>query len=233
MIFPACILEKVELYREGVVSMNDIPDDYPLSKNHKIQVDAYKSGRSQIDKEEVREFLKDFEYPLYFMDFESFQPAVPLYDNSKPYQQIPFQYSVHLLASPDAELKHYEFLADPNEEPRKPFIENLLKHLGSAGSIVVYNKAFEIGRLTDIARDFPEFIEAIEKVVERIVDLMIPFQKKYYYKPEMKGSYSIKYVLPALFPELSYENMEIADGATASITYEQLRDMDDMFEVEK
>ncbi|MBU1100180.1 MAG: DUF2779 domain-containing protein [Bacteroidetes bacterium] len=225
--------KKMELYRDGIIKLDDIPNDYPLSKNYKIQVDAFKSGESLINKEAIKEFLEDFEYPLYFMDFESFQPAIPLYDNSKPYQQIPFQYSVHILTEPDAELKHYEFLADPNEEPRKPFIEHLLHDLGDHGSIVVYNKSFEIGRLNEIVRDFPEHLEAIERIVERIVDLMVPFQKKYYYKPEMQGSYSIKYVLPALLPELSYENMEIGDGATASVSYELLREMDDMFEIEK
>lgn len=225
--------KKVELFRDGIVNIEDIPDNYPLNNNHRIQIESYKTGESVFAGEEIKNFLEDFDFPLYFMDFESFQPAAPLYDKSKPYQQIPFQYSLHLLSEADGELKHHEFLGDPNEEPRRPFIEKLLDDLGDYGSIVVYNKSFEIGRLNEIARDFPEYIERIEKVVQRIVDLMIPFQQKLYYRPEMKGSYSIKYVLPALLPDLSYNEMEIADGATASISFEILRDLNDMFEIEK
>ena len=225
--------KKFELYREGIIELDDIPEDMVLSKNHKIQVDAYRSNRSIIEVEKIKELLSEFTYPLYFMDFESFQPAVPLYDNSRPYQQIPFQFSVHLLEKENAELRHYEFLGDPNNDPRKSFIENLIKSLGVEGSIVVYNKSFENTRLREIVRDYPEYEERVERIIERVVDLMVPFQKKYYYLPEMKGSFSIKNVLPALVPELNYKGMEIGDGGTASVSFENLSNMDDMFEIEK
>nr|WP_319776145.1 DUF2779 domain-containing protein [uncultured Sphaerochaeta sp.] len=225
--------KKFELYRDGIIKLDDIPEEMVLSKNHKIQVDAYKNNSAIIEKEEIEEFLTDFKYPLYFMDFESFQPAVPLYDNSRPYQQIPFQFSIHLLENKDAELKHYEYLGDPNNDPRKPFIDKLVQLTGDNGSIVVYNKAFENTRLREIVRDYPQYAEGVEKIIERVVDLMIPFQKKYYYMPAMKGSFSIKSVLPALVPELSYKDMEIGDGGTASVSFENILSMDDMFEIEK
>ncbi|MGB5849629.1 MAG: DUF2779 domain-containing protein, partial [Ignavibacteriaceae bacterium] len=167
-------------------------------------------------------------YPLFFMDFESFQPAVPLYDNSKPYQQIPFQYSIHLKDKKGGELKHFELLAEPGEDPRIKFIEGLLNDAKGKVDIVVYNKSFEITRLKEIARDFPQYADKIEKLILRIRDLMIPFQKKYYYAPEMKGSYSIKAVLPSLVPELSYDELEINEGGLASITYESLQTETDM-----
>lgn len=170
---------------------------------------------------------------MYFVDFESFQPPVPLYNNSKPYQQIPFQYSVHFKESAESDLLHYEFLAEPESDPRIPFVENLLKVLGDKGDIVVYNKAFEITRLKEIARDHPKYAKKIEKLFDRVKDIMIPFQKKYYYTPEMEGSYSIKYVLPALVPELSYENMQIADGGTASLAYESLLTLDDFIKIDE
>jgi hypothetical protein len=156
------------------------------------------------------------------MDFETFQPAVPLFDNSGPYQQIPFQYSVFLKKTKNSETVHYEFLAEPGEEPRKKFIENLLKVTKGKGDVIVYNKAFEITRLNEISRDFPGYTDEIENLISRIKDLMVPFQKKYYYSPEMKGSYSIKAVLPALVPELSYDELEINEGGLASIAYESL-----------
>ncbi len=220
--------KKYQLYRDGIIKLDDVPDNYSLNKNNGIQLDVYKSGKAKIDKEAIKSFLDDFNYPLYFMDFETFQPAVPLYDNSKPYQQIPFQYSIHLKDKKDGELKHFEFLAEPGEDPRIKFIEGLLNDTNGEGDIVVYNKSFEITRLKEIARDFPEYSEEIEKIILRIKDLMIPFQRKYYYAPEMNGSYSIKAVLPSLVPELSYDKLKIKEGGLASITFEGLQAETDM-----
>ena len=227
------LAKKYELYRNGVLRLDDVPEDYPLNKNNKLQLDVFRSGKPLIDKAAIKGFINDLKYPLYFMDFETFQPAVPLFDNSKPYQQIPFQYSVFLKKDKDSEAEHFEFLAEPGIDPRKKFIENLLKVMKGKGDILVYNKTFEITRLNEIAKDFPQFADGIEKLVSRIKDLMIPFQKKYYYAPEMRGSYSIKAVLPALVSELSYDELEINEGGLASVAYESLQtETDLMFIVE-
>ena len=223
--------KKYELYKNGIIKLTDVPDDYPLNKRTMLQLEVYKSDKPLIDKDAILNFISDLKYPLYFIDFETFQPAVPLFDNSKPYQQIPFQYSVHYKESSNSKINHFEFLADPGEEPRIKFIENLLRNTDSEGDIVVYNKVFEITRLNEIARDFPEYADKIEKLIVRIKDLMIPFQKKYYYAPEMKGSYSIKAVLPSLVPELSYDNLEINEGGLASIAYESLQTETDMIKI--
>jgi len=220
--------KKYELYRDGIISLNDVPDDYPLNKNNKLQLDVYKNNKPVIDKKAIRAFVSDLKYPLYFMDFETFQPAVPLFNNSKPYQQIPFQYAVFVKKAKKSEAEHFEFLAEPDEDPRKKFIENLLKIIKGKGDVIVYNRAFEVTRLKEIARDFPEYTDEIEKLLLRIKDLMVPFQKKYYYSPEMKGSYSIKAVLPSLVPELSYDNLEINEGGLASIAYESLQTETDL-----
>jgi hypothetical protein len=220
--------KKYELYREGIISLDDVPKDYPLNKNNKLQLDVYKSNKPVIDKKAIKAFTSDLVYPLYFMDFETFQPAVPLFNNSKPYQQIPFQYAVFLKKDKKSEAGNFEFLAEQGEDPRNKFIENLLKVTKGNGDVLVYNKTFEITRLNEIARDFPEHTDEIEKLVLRIKDLMVPFQKKYYYAPEMKGSYSIKVVLPALVPELSYDELEINEGGMASIAYESLQTETDL-----
>ena len=225
--------KKFEFYDQGIIKMEDIPEDAALNSIQRLQIDGALYNKKIIDKEAISEFLKTLSYPIYFVDFESFQPPVPLYDNSKPYQQIPFQYSVHFKESAESDLIHYEFLAEPESDPRIPFIENLLKVLGNKGDIIVYNKAFEITRLKEIARDHPKYAKKIEKLFDRVKDIMIPFQKKYYYTPEMEGSYSIKYVLPALVPELSYTNMEIADGGTASLAYESLLTLDDFIKIDE
>ena len=219
---------KYELYHDGIIKLEDVPDDYSLNKNNRIQLEVYKSGEPLIDEEVIENFLSDLNYPHFFMDFETFQPAVPFFDNSKPYQQIPFQYSIHLKEKVDGELKHFEFLAEAGEDPRIKFIDGLLNDTKGEGDIVVYNKSFEITRLKEIARDFPQYADEIEKLILRIKDLMIPFQRKYYYSPEMKGSYSIKAVLPSLIPELSYDKLEINEGGLASIAFESLQNETDM-----
>jgi hypothetical protein len=222
------LAKKYDLYRDGIINLDDVPDDYSLSKKNKLQLDVHKSSKPAVDKEAIDNFLSDLNYPLFFMDFETFQPAVPLFDNSRPYQQIPFQYSIHLKERKSNELKHFEFLAEAGEDPRIKFIEGLLNDTEGEGSVVVYNKAFEITRLKEIARDFPKYADEIEKLILRIKDLMIPFQRKYYYAPEMKGSYSIKAVLPSLVPDLSYDELDINEGGLASIAYESLQSETDL-----
>jgi hypothetical protein len=214
--------KKYDLYRSGIIRLEDVPDDANLSKNARLQVDYYKSKKDLIDKKSIKKFLADLNYPLYFMDFETFQPAVPMFDNSKPYQQIPFQYSLHYRKNKKGKIEHFEFLADTDKDPRIKFIEKLLLDTKGEGDILTYNKSFEILRLKEIAEAFPNYKKEIEKRINRVKDLMIPFQKKYYYTSDMQGSYSIKYVLPALVPDLSYDNLEINEGGLASIAFESL-----------
>jgi hypothetical protein len=215
---------KFELYRQGILTLIDIPDDYPLGANQRLQVDCEKSKKPVIDKYAIKEFLTLIKYPVAYMDFETMMPAVPMFDYSRPYQQIPFQYSVHCQKNKDSELIHKDYLAeaDLSKDPRKEFIEKLLSDLEGANTIIVYNQAFEITRLNEIARDFPDYGGEIQLVIAKIVDLMKPFQNKSYYAPEMKGSYSIKKVLPALVPQMKYDNLEISDGSTASRIFESL-----------
>ncbi len=214
--------KKFALYNDGIVTLKDIPDDYPLNDAQSLQVDGYKNGNSHIDIKAVRDLMDSFSYPLYFLDFETFNPAVPLFDNSRPYQQIPFQYSLHYKETPGSELMHYEFLADAVGDPRVSFLKNLLKDIGKSGDVLVYNKAFESTRLRELAVDFPAYAKRIENVLSRVKDLMVLFRQKQYYTPEMNGSYSIKSVLPALVPEMSYAGLEIGEGGMASRAFESL-----------
>lgn len=214
--------KKFELYEKGIVKVSDVPDDFPLSHNQQLQVFAEKSGESTINKDEIRAFVGKLHYPLYFLDFETFQPAIPMFDQSRSYQQIVFQYSLHILDKPDGKLIHKEFLAEAKDDPRIPLIEQLIEDIGTAGDIVVYNKSFETPRLNEIGSDFPEYESQINEINKRIVDLMLPFSQKHYYTPAMKGSYSIKKVLPALVPKFSYTDLNINEGGAASIAFENL-----------
>jgi hypothetical protein len=225
------LTKKYDLYRNSIIKLDDVPDDYALSKKNKLQLEVYKSGEPQIQADEIKYFIDDLIYPLHFMDFETFQPAVPLFDNSRPYQQIPFQYSIHYKKTKKSKLEHSDFLAEAGEDPRPEFILKLLEETEKSGDIIVYNKAFEITRLKELARDFPEFSAEIEERILRIKDLMLPFQRNYYYAPEMKGSYSIKAVLPVLVPDLSYDELDINEGGQASIAFENLFTETDMIKI--
>ena len=211
---------KFALYFGGALHMGDIPPDFSLSDAMQIQVEAELTGRDFINIPKIREFLAPVAEPVGFLDFETFMEPVPSFDYQRPYQQIPFQYSLHILA--DKTLTHHEFLGEPGRDPRRPFIEKLLADARPCRTILVYNQAFEIARLQETASSFPEFGADIEALITRIVDLMSPFRNRDYYVKAMCGSHSIKSVLPALVPELSYDTLAIADGETAMLCYARL-----------
>ena len=165
--------------------------------------------------------MNTLQYPLHYLDFETFNPAVPMFDGTWPYQIIPFQFSLHVVDDEKSEPEHYSFLAEGTEDPRPNLLSELRKEIMDTGSIVVYNKAFEIGILSDLADAFPEYQIWIEDVLGRIVDLLVPFRSFHYYHPLQRGSASLKSVLPAVTGK-GYESIEIADGETASIAFQQI-----------
>ena len=212
--------KKFDLYNQGVITLDQIDLGYTdLNPNQVLQVQSEVDGTTHIDIEEIRNFTNGLNYPLYYLDFETIGPAVPKYNGSRPYQQLVFQYSLHVQEISNSEIIHKEHLADPSQDPRVGFIEQLIQDCGTSGDILVYNIGFERGKLNDLIDVFPQYSNELSGIVNRLKDLMIPFQQKWYYTPEMRGSYSIKYVLPALVPELSYNDLEIKEGGTASNTF--------------
>lgn len=207
-----------ELYKQGILTIKDIPDNFELNPKQRIQVDCEKRKEIHIDNLKIKNFLSKLKYPLYFLDFETFNPAVPMFDGTKPYQWVPFQFSLHIVKSEGAEPKHYSFLVSSKEDPRKEFISELKKVLGDDGTILVYNQVFEKKVLRELAESFPEYRNWIENILEKVIDLWLPFRSFHYYNPLQKGSASIKYVLPAMTGD-SYGNLEIGDGETASASF--------------
>ncbi len=183
-------------------------------------------GEPHINTEAIAEFLDQLEYPVYHMDFESWRTAVPEYDGHWPFRQVCFQYSVHVQQSPGAEPEHHYYLAERVDSPTEEFLQKLLNVLGKKGTILVYCKGFESPRLQELVREHPQYEKTVENVIDRIIDLMAPF-RKHYRLPEMEGSYSIKKVLPALVPDLSYEDLAINNGADASAAFFNLREETD------
>lgn len=207
-----------QLISEGIYSIKQLPEDFALTNNQEIQKQCERTGKPHVDKRGIKAFLDLLEHPLYFMDFETFNTGIPMFDGLKPYQQVPFQFSLHTVAKKGAKPKHVMFLAEGKEDPRKDFLAKLKAALGSEGSVVVYNQSFESRILKELAEAFPTSRKWYENVRARMADLLVPFRNFSYYNPKQQGSASIKAVLPAITGK-GYENMEIADGGTASIAF--------------
>jgi hypothetical protein len=204
------------LYQQGIVKMEDVPADI-LGWRQKLQLDGELRQKNHIDTEAVRSLIESLWYPLCFMDFETtYMVPIPMYDGTRPYQQVPFQYSLHVIPEAGGELVHHEFLADGAANPQEEFIARLLATVPSNACILVWNQSFEISRLKELADAIPEKRSEISHLIDNIRDLMIPFRDKSVYHWQFNGSYSIKSVLPALVPELSYDILEISDGGTAA-----------------
>lgn len=181
-------------------------------------VNSYIKGAVYAEPDNIRRFLEGLQYPLYFLDYETIASAIPIFDGTRPFQTIPFQFSLHIEQTPGTELRHHEFLHKEQTDPRKAFIEALISLCGSSGSVVAYNQAFEKGVNESLKRDFPQHAAAIEAINARMADLLVPFKNRWLYHPSQNGSASIKKVLPA-FTDLSYDGMAIGNGQDASQKY--------------
>lgn len=187
-------------------------EDMVDNSRHKRIIRVCKSGLPELDREATI-ILNELPYPRYYIDFETIFPAIPIWSGTRPYQQIPFQWSCHIEKVPGV-LTHHGFLANENEDPRPAFIKSLLGILGKNGPVFVYNAGFERTRLRELAEAYPHLAEEIEAVQDRIYDLL-PLARENYYHQDMMGSWSIKALLPTVAPELSYDNLEVGDGGMA------------------
>jgi hypothetical protein len=182
-----------------------------------------------INRVAISDFVKQLQYPLQFLDFETWMTAVPEQDGHWPFRQIPFQYSLHIQNDKDSPLDHRYYLADGPHTRHIEFIEHLLTSVEQKGTVLVYNKTFENTILNHLKDEFTQLSDDIEKIQNRMIDLMTPFRKNYRL-PAMKGSYSIKYVLPALVPELNYDSLTIGNGSDASAAFYNLKHNTDISE---
>ena len=209
------------LYHEGITKLKDIPLDRVKGKQRQ-QVEAAKKKQIIVNKEGLQKFLDSLWYPLCYLDFETFTETVPSYDSQKPYQQMPFQFSLHIQKKPDGRLYHHEYLASPGGDPRKEFLDELLKVLPDDGCIIIYYKPFEAGRLEELGKLFPRKKKQIQSLITNMVDLLDPFKARHLYSWKQKGSHSLKAVLPAFVEDLSYDNLEISNGGDAMQAYHEM-----------
>ena len=218
--------EKMKLYKKGVYTFEDaykedIDPLYKIQVNHEIN-----DIKDEINKKELKKFIDTLSYPMYFLDFETFKSPIPKYDNSSPNEQIPFQYSLHYIEKENGELKHKEFLAEADIDPRREVAESLVRDIPKDVCSLAYNMMFEKGIIKKLAEIFPDLSDHLMNIHDNMKDLMIPFKERHYYNKRMQGSYSIKYVLPALFPDdpsLDYHNLELVqNGMGAMSNYSDL-----------
>ena len=225
------VKKKVELYKSGLVSFEQLYNSGVLSSAARLQVSCEIENKPYVNKLAIKDFVSQLTYPIYFLDFETVNFAIPAYDNSKPYMQIPFQYSLHYIESEGGELKHKEFLAEHGKDPRRELAERLCADIPMNVCVTAYNMSFEKTRIKELAAIYTDLEEHLMNIYDNIYDLMIPFSQKEYYLKEMRGSYSIKYVLPALCPDdpaLNYANLEdVHNGVEASHSFAVLGDMDE------
>ena len=221
-----------DLYRQGMVHLGDIPLGI-LKGPQRMQVEAFLEKKEFINQGEVKAFLNSLWYPRCFLDFETFQNALPPFDGTRPYQQIPFQYSLHVLGKKGEEVRHFEFLAEPGRDPRKEFLETLLSNIPSGACVLAFNASYEKMILEALMEWYPEYRIEVEALVKNVIDLAEPFRKRFLYRWQMRGSSSLKDILPAMVPEMSYANLEIHDGAMASQGYHKMNQIKDPEELEK
>ena len=217
---------KFKLYHEGNYSYDKLlTTDLDWKYIEQIEYELYNKD-PKINKLAIKEFLNTLSYPLYYLDFETYQQSIPEYPGIKPYQQIPFQYSLHYQESEKSPLEHKEYLSEANIDPRRTLAESLVKDIPINVCTLAYNMMFEKMVIKNLAKDFPDLKDHLMNIHDNMKDLMIPFKNRDYYTKEMQGSYSIKYVLPALFPNdpsLDYHNLEgVHNGSEAMSTYANL-----------
>lgn len=210
--------KRFELYESGVLHIKDIPSGFALNPKQQIQINCVTSGEPHVDRPGIKSFLDSLRYPIFFLDFETYATAVPMFDGTRPYQQIPFQFSLHVMFDNGDGTLHFSYLADGAGDPRPKLAAELKELLKDSGSIVAYYAPFEKQVLGELAVALPEYREWVDGLQGRIVDLLKPFANFHYYHPAQKGSASLKKVLPAL-TGISYEGLSINDGKLAGVAF--------------
>ena len=219
----------LNLYKKGYHSFEDLLNAKISDKQRQTIEFSLYDKPDYIDKEGIREFLGTLSYPLYYLDFETYQMPIPLFDKIMPYEQLPFQYSLHYELTDGGKVEHKEFLGEPGTDPRRKLALQLVKDIPMDVCTIAYNMKFEKARIKRMAELYPDLSEHLMNIHDNIKDLEDPFKKRYYYSKKMGVSSSIKMVLPALFPDdpaLDYHNLDlIQNGVDAMNSFRAMENM--------
>lgn len=203
----------------GSARIEDVPAAMlPIKDGKRAEMIAHRDNKEHVDVPALQGYLQKFEYPLYYLDYETAMGVVPVYDGTRPFQQVPFQFSLHVQDQPGGPLKHYSYIHKDQGDPREEFAKELIRVCGKKGSVIVYFQEFEEGRNKELATDLPQYAADLNAISARMVDLFVPFSNRWLYSPEQKGSVSIKKVLDAYTP-LNYNAMNIPNGEIAQKRY--------------
>jgi hypothetical protein len=208
----------------GITKLLDIPEGFIKKENYLRHIEAVRSGKRKIDHEAIRDELKKIKYPIYFLDYETYSQAVPPFDGYRPYEQMAFQYSLDVLDSPDGKLRHFEYLCREPGDPGVSLARTLSQAIGPEGTVISWFKSFEAGRNKEMGERYPEYREFFESVNKRMFDLMDIFKNGYFVDKGFMASASLKKVMPIVVPELSYKDLAIQEGGTASNSWPKLFD---------
>jgi hypothetical protein len=211
--------KKQQLLDFGILAAKDIPDSFDLNEKQKLIVEQAKTNLEHIDYKSLASEFKKIVFPVYFLDYETCISAIPKYEGYHPQEQIVFQYSLHKMETLNGKIMHTDHISITADDPSVSLIEELITKIGHAGTIIVWNKAFEMTMNKEMAKIHPNYAESLDRINQRIFDLGEVVNQGYYLRPGFKGSWSIKNVLPIMVPELSYKEMEINKGDQASITW--------------
>lgn len=212
-----------ELLDMGVKLVKDVPDTFNSNYKQRLQIQSARQNQAIIDRDAIAEELSQLEYPIYFLDYETYGEALPMYDGYKPYQQAVTQFSLHVARQPESEqLEHYEYLATAPGDPARALATALCRVIGDTGAVIVWNKKFECGRNDELARLCPDLASQLRSINERVYDLMEIFSKGLYVDHRFRGSASIKKVLPVLCPQLSYQDLPIGEGTKAMLAWYEM-----------
>ncbi len=211
------------LRQEGIRDMKDIPASAALNEKQRRHVRAAQQGKPQMDIPAIRAALAGLTYPLNFLDYETFNPAVPIFPGYHPYEHIVFQYSLHVVDSPEEPARHFDCLITHKQDPAPLIVPQLLKHIRKSGAVIVWNQSFEAGRNKDLTDHCPEYAHDLLDINSRLFDLMRIFKDGHYVDARFHGSASLKAVLPVLCPELDYNALEISQGEEAMLTWWRLQ----------
>lgn len=208
------------LLADGVLNLTDIPNGFAMTDREAAIVAVERSGEPYIERDKIRDEIENLQFPLYFLDYESFNPAVPKFPNTRPYQQMVFQYSLHTMDTKDGELRHsYHLSKNDGRHPTEEIVERLYEDLnGRPGTVIIWSEGFEKTRNTEMGEMFPDYADFLAGINDNVYDLYKVFKGRLYMHPRFRGKSSIKKVLPVL-TDLSYDGMDIADGLTASIKW--------------
>ena len=230
-LYGTSIQKKIEYYSKDIVTFEDIRnsgEDLGFIQNMQVE-HTLNNSPTYIDTKGVKEFLDKLWYPIYFLDFETTQPALPQYKRSRPYQPIPFQYSLHYIEEKGGKVKHKEYIANPNKDPRRQIAKRLCRDIPGDACVLAFNKFFERGRIIDLAKLYPMYRDKLNVIAYNIKDLIDPFNAGFVYNKDMGNSMSIKSILPALYPNdpsLNYDNLVgVQNGNEAMMIYPKMKTM--------